>query len=121
MDIDMDTDTDIWRYHVDTDVDMDPRYVVADTNGAAAEVMKFDRSGKKVRPGTSGRIKVDQREYPKGPPVKKHKIRSDLISADPIRPFQSSLRHQAQGHDQEAGADVHDLYTYEKFTRLARD
>ena len=28
------------------------------TNGAAAEVMDFDRLGKKVRPGASGKIKV---------------------------------------------------------------
>ena len=36
---------------------------------AAAEVMHFDRSGKKARPGTFGKIKVGQREYPKGPSV----------------------------------------------------
>ena len=29
-----------------------------DTNGAAAKVMNFGRSGKKVRPGTFGKIKV---------------------------------------------------------------
>ena len=28
------------------------------TNGAAAKVMNFDRLGKKVRPGTFGKIKV---------------------------------------------------------------
>ena len=28
------------------------------TNGAAAKVMNFDRLGKKVRPGTCGKIKV---------------------------------------------------------------
>ena len=29
-----------------------------DANGAAAKVIYFDRSGKKVRPGTFGKIKV---------------------------------------------------------------
>ena len=38
-------------------------YLVADKlgstlNGAAAKVTNFDRLGKKVRPGTSGKIKV---------------------------------------------------------------
>ena len=28
------------------------------TNGAAAEVMNFDRLGEKVRPGISGKVKV---------------------------------------------------------------
>ena len=41
------------------------------TNGAAAKVINFDRLGKKVRPGTFGKTKVGQREYPKGPSVKK--------------------------------------------------
>ena len=54
---------------------------------AAAKVMNFDRSGKKVRPGTLGKIKVGSRECPKSPSVKKHEIRSDPISADPVRPF----------------------------------
>ena len=30
-----------------------------DTHGAAAEVLNFDVLGKKVRPGTFGKIKVD--------------------------------------------------------------
>ena len=29
------------------------------TNGAAAEVINFDGLGKKVRPGTVGKVKVD--------------------------------------------------------------
>ena len=41
-------------------------------NGAAAKVRKFARSGKKVRPGTFGKIKVGYREYPKSPSVKKY-------------------------------------------------
>ena len=57
------------------------------TNGATAKGMHFDRMGKKVRPGTFGEIKVGQREYPKSPSVKKHEIRSDTTSADPICPF----------------------------------
>ena len=57
------------------------------TNGAAAKVMNFDRLRKKVRPGTFGKIKVGQREHPKSPSVEKHEIRSDPISADPIRPL----------------------------------
>ena len=60
-----------------------------DTSGAAAKVMNFDRLGKKVRPGTAGEIKVGSREYPKSPSVKKHELRSDPISADPICPFPS--------------------------------
>ena len=56
------------------------------SNGAAAKVMIFDRLGKKVRPGTFGRIKVGSRVYPNGP-CQKHEICSDPISADPIGPF----------------------------------
>ena len=40
------------------------------TNGAAAEVMNFDRLGKKVRPVTFGKIKAGSREYPKSPSIK---------------------------------------------------
>ena len=54
--------------------------------GAAAKVWTFDRLGENVRPGTFGKIKVGQREYPKGPSVKQHEVCSDPISADPIRP-----------------------------------
>ena len=43
------------------------------TNGVAAEVMIFDRWGKKVRPGTFANIQVGQREYPKSPSVKTNK------------------------------------------------
>ena len=57
------------------------------TNGAAAKVMDFDRLGKKVCPGTFGKIQVGQRECPKSPSVKKHEICSDPISADPMCPF----------------------------------
>ena len=58
------------------------------TNGAAAEVINFDRLGEtKVRPGTFGKIKVGKREYQQKVPVKKHVICSDPISADPISPF----------------------------------
>ena len=49
--------------------------------------MDFDNLGKKECPGTFGKIKVGQREYPKSPSVKKHEICSDPISADPICPF----------------------------------
>ena len=56
--------------------------------------MNFVGLGKKVRPGTFGKIEARQREYPKGPSVKKHEISSDPMSADPIRPFPSALhRH----------------------------
>ena len=37
------------------------------TIGAAAKVVNFDRLGKKVRPGTFGKIKVGERESPKVP------------------------------------------------------
>ena len=37
------------------------------THGAAAKVTDFERLGKKVRPGTFEKIKVGQRENPKGP------------------------------------------------------
>ena len=57
------------------------------TNGAAAEAMNFDGLGKKVRPGTFGKIKAGEREHAKGPSLKKHVICSDPISADPICPF----------------------------------
>ena len=63
------------------------------TNGAAAKAINFDRLGKKLTPGTFGKIKVGSREYPKGPSVKKTcKKCSDLISADPIRPSPSTAR-----------------------------
>ena len=42
------------------------------TNGAEAKVTKFDRLGKKACPGTSGEIKVGQRECPKGPLCRKN-------------------------------------------------
>ena len=58
-------------------------------NVAAAEVMDFDRLGKRVRPGTFGKIQVGKREYPKDPSVNKHEICSDRNSADPICPFPS--------------------------------
>ena len=41
------------------------------TNGAAARVNDFDGLGKKLRPGTFGNTKVDQRECPKSPSFKK--------------------------------------------------
>ena len=50
------------------------------TSGAAAKVTSFDRSGKMVRPGTLGTVKVGQHEAA-------HEIRSDPISADPSSPF----------------------------------
>ena len=37
-----------------------------DTKGVDAKVMRFDRLGKKVRPGNSGKIK-GQQEHPKSP------------------------------------------------------
>ena len=57
------------------------------TNGAAAEVMDFDRLGKKARPGTSGKIKADYRKYPTSPSVKQHEIRSDPFRAVPTCPL----------------------------------
>ena len=58
------------------------------TNGAAANIIDFDRLGKKVRPGTFGEIKSRLTGAPKRSPCQKtHKIRSDPMSADPIRPF----------------------------------
>ena len=44
------------------------------TNGAAAKVINLDRLAKRVRPGTFGKIKVGQREYPKSPSVKNIKF-----------------------------------------------
>ena len=56
------------------------RYIICmRTNGVNTKL------GKKVRPGTFGKKQVGQREYPKGPSVKKHDICSDSIGADPIR------------------------------------
>ena len=43
-----------------------------DTNGVSAKVIFVDRLGKKVRPGTFGKIKVGKQEYPKSPSVKKN-------------------------------------------------
>ena len=43
------------------------------THGAAAKEINFDRLGKKVRPGTFGKIsKVGKQQYPKGPSVKRN-------------------------------------------------
>ena len=60
------------------------------TNGAAAKLINIDRLGEKVRPGTTGNIKVGYREYPKSASVKKHENCSDPIGADPICPFPKS-------------------------------
>ena len=46
--------------------------------------ISFWQIGKKVRPGTFGNIKVGSREYPKRPSVKRHELRSDPSSAEPI-------------------------------------
>ena len=51
--------------------------------------MIFDRSGKKVRPGTFGKYKSRLTGVSKKVPVKEHEIRSDPISADPICPLPS--------------------------------
>ena len=60
----------------------------SNTNGAAAEVINFDRFGKKVRPGAFWKIKVGQRQYPTSPCVNKNiTISRDPISANPICPF----------------------------------
>ena len=37
------------------------------------KINEFDRLGKKVCPRTVGKIKVDEREYPEGPSLKKPK------------------------------------------------
>ena len=63
-----------------------------DTNGAAAEVMVFDRLGKKVRPGTFGEYKSRLTGGPKKSLCQKHEICSDPISADPICPSPSAPR-----------------------------
>ena len=60
------------------------------TNGAAANVINYDRLGKKVRPGTFEKIQVGLREYPeKSLCQQKHDICSDPISADSICTFPS--------------------------------
>ena len=59
------------------------------TNGAAAKAFNFDRSGKKIRPGTPGNIKTGSREYPKSPLSKNIKIAvAPLLT--PFVPFRSS-------------------------------
>ena len=65
------------------------------TNGAAAKKNNVDRLGEKyAHPGTFGKIKVyDNGSTPKNPPVRKHDIRTDPISADPICLFPSNI-HQ---------------------------
>ena len=74
-----------------------------DTDGAAAEVRKFVRSGKKVRPGTFVRIKAGQQEYPKGPSAKKRGNGSDHTNADPIGPSPMANRLGCRGGDEAPG------------------
>ena len=54
------------------------------TDGAAAEVMNLDRLEKRYALALLGRYKWVNGSTPKGPSVKKHEIRSDPVSADPI-------------------------------------
>ena len=49
--------------------------------GPLQKVMNFDRLGKKVRPGTFGKIKVGQREYPKN---KKSLSKNIKIAVTPL-------------------------------------
>ena len=67
--------------------------------------MNFDRLGKKVRPGTFGKTKAGQRENPKGPSVKKHEVRSDPISADPICSSPNAHEDAAQHRLLEGGGN----------------
>ena len=59
------------------------------TNGAAAKVMNFDRLGTKVLHGTFGKIKAIRLTGVPKKSVKRHKICSDPISADPSCTFPS--------------------------------
>ena len=62
------------------------------TPGAAAKVMSFGRLGKKVRPGTFGKMKVSQREYPKSPSVKQNMTFAVTpLVLTPFVPFRASL------------------------------
>ena len=61
------------------------------TNGAAAKVMNFDRFGKKVLPGTLGKIKVGKQEYPKCPSVKK-KLKKSAVTPLVLTPMRPSPR-----------------------------
>ena len=63
-----------------------------DTNGTAAKVMNFDRSGKNVRPGTFGEIKVGYREYPKVPLSKNMKCALTPLVLTPFVPFRAPAR-----------------------------
>ena len=45
------------------------------TTGAAAKVINVSKAwGKKVRPGTFGKMTAGQREYPKSPSAKNHNM-----------------------------------------------
>ena len=59
------------------------------TNGAAAEVIDFDRLGEKVRPGTFGKIEVGKREYTKSPSVEKTQVAVTPLVRTPFVQFRS--------------------------------
>ena len=61
------------------------------TNGAAARVINFDRLKEKGTPWHFWEDKSRLTGAPKKIPVKKHEIRSDPSSADPICPFPKAL------------------------------
>ena len=57
------------------------------TDRAAAKVRSSDRLGKKVHPGTFGRIKVGERGYPKSPSVQNIKFEVTPLVLIPFVPF----------------------------------
>ena len=62
------------------------------TNGAAAEVMDFDRLGKKVRPGTFGRINKGLIGVPQKVPLPKNmEFAVTPLVLTPFVPFRASL------------------------------
>ena len=65
------------------------------TNGADAKVMIFERLGKKVRPGTFGKINVGYRECPKSPSVKNIKFAVTSLVLTPFVPFRREAGMEA--------------------------
>ena len=61
------------------------------TNGAAAKVMNVFRQieEQQVGPGTLGKIKVGEREYPKSPSVKNINVAMTPLVLTPFVPFRT--------------------------------
>ena len=75
-----------------------------DTNGAAAEVMHFDRLGKKVRPGTFGKIKQVSGSTRKVPLSKNMNFAVTPLVLTPFVPFRACSAPSAAAKQRFSGS-----------------